>query len=412
MDGQQNARRPVKADHSHRYRQAVVLVGGEGTRLRPITSRVPKPAVPVMGRPFIGYILESLARHGVERVVFSTGHLAAAIQAEIGDGSRFGVEARYAFEDTPLGTAGAIKNAQSELGPGGFLVLNGDVMSDVDLTALVAFHRDKRARASLVTVAVEDPRRYGLVEVRSDGRISRFLEKPGAEWQGPGRINAGVYVLEPEVLELIPPRRRFSVETGVFPALATAGRLYGFADNGYWRDIGTPQSYLEAHFDLLRAQSVTGDAQLPHRRFSISPEAHIEEGARVTPPAHVEAGATIGENARVGPWAVVGRKSRVGPGARIVESVLQEGVEVGRDAVVERSVIVRRASVGDAAHLKDVIIGEACYIGAGNVLANGLHLYPQAVLPHHAVMFRESPGVLRVPAPSESHNDSELDGVA
>ncbi len=378
------------------YRQAVVLVGGEGRRLRPITSRVPKPAAPVMGRPFISYILENLVRHGVERVVFSTGYLAAAIEAEIGDGSSFGLEARYACEDSPLGTAGAIRNAQSELEPGGFLVFNGDILSDVDLTALVAFHRRSQGAATLLTIEVEDPRRYGLVDVRDDGRIASFREKPGADWRGPGLINAGVYVLEHEVLDMVPPGREFSIERGVFPNLAARGRLYGFVGAGYWRDIGTPQSYLEAHFDLLRGPLFTGDLGRAGKPLSISPDAVIEPEARIVPPARIETGVVIGASARVGPWAVVGRDSRIGPGARIVASVLQEGVSVGHDAVVERSVIVRHATVGSRSQLTDVVIGEASNIGRGNVLANGLHLFPEAVLLDHSVKFRETAGALAV----------------
>jgi mannose-1-phosphate guanylyltransferase len=383
-----------RGDGGSAYRQAVILVGGEGTRLRPITSRVPKPTAPLMGRPFISYILENLVRHGVDRVVFSTGYLAATIEAEIGDGSSHGLEARYAFEDSPLGTAGAIRNAASELAPGGFLVFNGDVLTDVDLTALVAFHKERHGAATLLTTEVEDARRYGLVEAGGDGRISRFLEKPGADRRGPGLINAGVYVLEPDVLELIPPGRQFSVERGVFPALAARGRLYSFLGRGYWRDIGTPQSYLEAHFDMLRDSLVTGSPGHVGGTLSVSDGAHIEPGAVVVPPVHVARGAVICANARVGPWTVVGRDSRVGPGAHIVASVLQDDVSVGRDAVVEHSVIVRRATIGGRSQLRDVVIGEGCDIGEGNVLANGLDLFPQAVVPDHSVKFRGAEGAL------------------
>ena len=243
---------------SNAYRQAVILVGGEGSRLRPITSRVPKPAAPLLGRPFISYILENLVRHGVDRVVFSTGYLAAAIEAEVGDGGRYGLDVRYASEDSPLGTAGAIKNAASELRPGGFLVLNGDILTDADLSAIVAFHRERNAAATLLTTAVDDPSRYGLVDVRTDGRVASFVEKPGDDWPGPGLINAGVYVLEHEVLDLVPSRQEFSIERGVFPSLAASGSLYAFVGTGYWRDIGTPQSYLHAHFDLLRDSLAVG----------------------------------------------------------------------------------------------------------------------------------------------------------
>jgi mannose-1-phosphate guanylyltransferase len=389
---------------SNAYRQAVVLVGGEGSRLRPITSRVPKPAAPLLGRPFISYILENLVRHGVDRVVFSTGYLAAAIEAEVGDGGRYGLEVRYAFEDSPLGTAGAIKNAASELRPGGFLVLNGDILSDADLSAIVAFHRERQAVATLLTTAVDDPSRYGLVDVRADGRVASFVEKPGDEWTGPGLINAGVYVLEHEALDLVPPGREFSIERGVFPSLAASESLYAYVGTGYWLDIGTPQSYLQAHFDLLRSpfEILTGrglddgDDGNGQDLISISPTARIDPEARVVPPVHVAGEAVIKRGATVGPLTVVGRGARVGRGAHVVASVLQDGVKIGRDAVVDHSVIVRRATIGSGSWLSDVVIGEACDVGKGNILANGLHLFPQAILPDRSVKFRD-PGA---PAPT------------
>ena len=298
------------------YRQAVILAGGEGSRLRPITSRVPKPAAPLLGRPFISYILENLVRHGVDRAVFSTGYLAAAIEAEVGDGGRYGLEVRYASEDSPLGTAGAIKNAASELGPGGFLVLNGDILTDADLSAIVALHRERSAAATLLTTAVDDPSRYGLVDVRTDGRVASFVEKPDDDWPGPGLINAGVYVLEPEVLDLVPPRREFSIERGVFPSLAASGSLYAFVGTGYWRDIGTPQSYLHAHFDLLRGSLEVGNGR-GHRNgngpglVSISPLARIHPEAVVIPPVHVGQDSVIERGATVGPLTVLGHGAQV-----------------------------------------------------------------------------------------------------
>jgi mannose-1-phosphate guanylyltransferase len=231
-------------------RQAVILVGGEGTRLRPVTSRVPKPVAPVVERPFVAYILDNLARHGVERAVFSTGYLAEAIEAVIGDGTGYGLEVEYAVEAEPLGTAGAIANCEDKLDDGSFYVFNGDVLSDVDLGELGEIHVAKGGMGTIFLTPVEDPRRYGLVELREDGSVASFLEKPG-DWEGTALINAGVYVLEPEVLEMVPRGRLFSIERGVFPKLASAGSLYGYVDSGYWRDIGTPDSYLQAHFDIL-----------------------------------------------------------------------------------------------------------------------------------------------------------------
>jgi mannose-1-phosphate guanylyltransferase len=373
--------------------QAVVLVGGEGTRLRPITSRVPKPVAPLLERPMLVYLLEHLARYGVERVVFSTGFLAEAIQAAVGDGSAFGLEVRYVVEDRPLGTAGAIKNAQSELDDECFLAFNGDVLSEVDLTSLVGFHRERGALGTIFLTPVEDPRRYGVVELGDDGLVVEFLEKPSSDVEGGALINAGIYVLEPEVLQLIPTGRAYSIERGVFPGLASLSRLFGYAGSGYWRDIGTPDSYLEAHFDILQRTFETPlSGRLGESYVLVSPEASVAAGARVVPPAYVGPGARVESGARVGPLAVIGGGSIVGENAAIVESVLQEGVRIGAGATIERTIIVREASIGAGTQVSHAVIGERCRVGADNQLANGLCLYPEVVVPDGSMRFREVEG--------------------
>jgi len=370
-------------------RQAVILVGGEGTRLRPVTSRVPKPVAPVVERPFVAYILDNLARHGVELAVFSTGFLAEAIEAVIGDGSAYGLQVEYAVEDQPLGTAGAIANCESVLQDGNFFVFNGDVLSDVDLTALAATHVASGGMGTIFLTPVEDPRRYGLVELREDGSVASFLEKPG-DWEGTALINAGVYVLEPEVLEMIPRGRLFSIERGVFPKIASAGSLYGYVDHGYWRDIGTPDSYLQAHFDILERQLETsaGDA-LGEQYLYISPSAEVAPGARVVPPCYIAGGARIGAGARVGPLTVLGAGAVVGEGATVLEAVVQEGVAIGAHAQVEGSILVRGSSVGAGTQLDGAVLGDSCVVGAGNRLAGGICLYPETELPDNSVQFYE-----------------------
>jgi mannose-1-phosphate guanylyltransferase len=370
-------------------RQAVILVGGEGTRLRPVTSRVPKPVAPVVERPFVAYILDNLARHGVERAVFSTGFLAEAIEAVIGDGAGYGLEVDYAVEDEPLGTAGAIANCQDKLENGSFYVFNGDVLSDVDLSALAASHVARGGMGTIFLTPVEDPRRYGLVELREDGAIASFLEKPG-EWEGTALINAGVYVLEPEVLEMIPRGRLFSIERGVFPKLASAGSLYGYVDHGYWRDIGTPDSYLQAHFDILERAVHTSVADaLGEQYLYVSPSAQVSGGARIVPPCYVADGARIEAGARVGPLTVLGSGAVVGEGATVVEAVVQSGVVIGAHAQVEGSILVRDCSVGAGTQLNGAVLGEACVIGAGNRLAGGICVYPDTELPDNSIQFFE-----------------------
>jgi mannose-1-phosphate guanylyltransferase len=370
-------------------RQAVILVGGEGKRLRPVTSRVPKPVAPVVERPFVAYILDNLARHGVRRVLFSTGYLAEAIEAVIGDGASYGLEVGYAVEQEPLGTAGAIANCDALLDDGGFYVFNGDVLSDVDLGALAAKHVEKGGMGTIFLTPVEDPRRYGLVELREDDSVESFVEKPG-EWEGTALINAGVYVLEPEVLDMIPRGRHFSIERGVFPKLASAGSLYGYVDHGYWRDIGTPDSYLQAHFDILERQVLTAVAdELGDAYLYVSPDAEVAAGARVVPPCYVGAGARVGVGARVGPLAVIGAGAVVAEGATVTEAVVQAGVVIGAHAQVEGSILVQGSSVGSGSQLNGAVLGEGCVVGAGNRLAGGICVYPDTELPDNSIQFYE-----------------------
>jgi len=369
--------------------QAVILVGGEGTRLRPVTSRVPKPVAPVVERPFVAYILDDLVRHGVERAIFSTGFLAAALEAQIGDGAGYGLHVDYAVETEPLGTAGAVANCADKLDDGSFYVFNGDVLSDVDLTALATLHTAKGGMGTIFLTPVQDPRRYGLVELREDGSVASFLEKPG-EWEGTALINAGVYVLEHEVLEMIPRGRLFSIERGVFPRLAQAGSLYGYVDSGYWRDIGTPESYLQAHFDILErtVHTAVGD-MLGEQYLYVAPSAHIDARARVVPPCYIGENARVHAGARVGPLAVLGAGAVIAEGATILEAVIQAGVVVGAHAQVERSIVVRESRVGAGTQLHSAVIGEGCRIGAGNRLVGGICVFPETTLPDNSIQFHE-----------------------
>ncbi len=370
-------------------RQAVILVGGEGTRLRPVTSRVPKPVAPVVERPFVAYILDNLTRHGVERAIFSTGYLAEAIEAEIGDGAKYGLRVEYAVERQPLGTAGAIANCEEKLGAGSFYVFNGDVLSDVDLTALARLHVGKGGMGTIFLTPVADPRRYGLVELREDSSVANFLEKP-SEHTGTALINAGVYVLEPEVLEMIPRGRLFSIERGVFPKLAPAGSLYGYVDRGYWRDIGTPDSYLQAHFDILErtVDTVVAESLGPDYLY-VAPTATIAPQARVVPPCYVGDGARVAEGARIGPLTVLGAGAAIAEGATILESVVQAGVVVGAHARVEASILVRGSSIGAGTQVSGAVLGEGCRVGAGNRLAGGICVYPETLLPDNSIQFDE-----------------------
>ena len=329
--------------------QAVVLVGGEGTRLRPLTSTMPKPVVPLVDRPFMAYMLEWLRRHGVDDVVLSMGYLADAVRDVLGDGSAYGLRIRYVEEPDPRGTAGALKFAQGLLDER-FFLLNGDVLTDLDLTAQLDRHVATGARGTLALVPVSDPSAYGLVRTGEDGAVRGFVEKPPAEEIDTNLISAGAYVLERSVLDLIEPDRKVSIEREVWPALVGDG-LFAFAHEGaYWMDIGTPDRYLQGTADIVlgrvRTEAVRrlGDCDVAADAV-VGPEVVLGDGVTIGPSAVLErcvvlAGASVGAACRlhdcvVGPGARVGARTEISG-----EAMLGEGVVVGEDCLLTRGVRV------------------------------------------------------------------------
>lgn len=318
--------------------QAIVLVGGEGTRLRPLTATVPKPALTLVDRPFIAYMVEWLAGHGVSEVVLACGFLPDVLREALGEGEAEGVRIRYVVEPEARGTAGAIRFAADQLGEeleDRFLALNGDVLTDLDLTALLGAHLERRARATLGLHPVEDSSAYGLVSTGRAGEVLEFLEKTGVP--APGEVNAGIYVLERSVLDLIPAGREVSIERQVFPRLVGEG-LGGLRLDGYWMDIGTPDRYLQASWDIL--------------------EGRVETQVEPTAPGLlIDAGATVLEGAAVGPRAVLGPACRVEAGAEVRDSVLLEGCMVGEGARVSGSILAPGVDVAPGAELDAAVIG-------------------------------------------------------
>lgn len=318
--------------------QAIVLVGGEGTRLRPLTSDIPKPAVTLVDRPFLAYAIEWLAAHGVTEVVLACGFLPDVLREALGDHEHAGAAITYAVEPEPLGTAGAIRFAAEALGErleDRFLALNGDVLADLDLSALVRAHDERGARATIALHPVEDSSAYGLVRCDADGQVLEFLEKTGEAV--PGEINAGAYVLERSVLDLVPAGRAVSIEREVFPRLVGEG-LHGLLLDGYWMDIGTPERYLQASWDIL--------------------EGRVETRVEPTAPGRlVAADATIAADAQVGRRAVVSPGCRLDTGCDVTDSVLLEGCTVGEGARVRGSILAPGAKVEAGAQLVDAVIG-------------------------------------------------------
>ena len=336
--------------------QALVLAGGEGTRLRPLTLTTPKPVMPLAGRPFLTFMLDWLRRHGVGEVVLSCGFMSDAVESVLGD-VYAGMRLRYVHEDEPLGTAGPVRLALDEgvLGDR-LLVLNGDVLTDMDLGAQLSWHEQKGAVTTLALIAVEDTSSYGVVPTDEEGRVEAFLEK--SEAPAPtNRVNAGAYVLEREVIERIPPGRAVSFEREIFPELVGRG-LYGYPQTGYWVDIGTPERYLEATYDLLAGRV---ESTLPPRDETGS---LIHDGC-------------ITSGARIGPLSVLGRRCLVGAGTHVERAVLHDEVRVGADCTVIEAILARGARVGDGARVRPgAIIGAEASVAEGAVVREDARIQP------------------------------------
>ena len=330
--------------------KAVVLVGGFGTRLRPLTLTTPKQMLPVGGRPMIERVLGHLASHGIDEAVLSLGYRPDAFSDAYPDAHCAGVRLVYAVEPEPLDTAGAIAFAARLDGlTERFLVVNGDVLTDIDVTALVATHVASDAEGTIALTRVDDPSHFGVVATDPDGRVLAFVEKPAPGEAPSDLVNAGFYVLEASVLGRIPAGRPVNVERETFPAMVAAGRLCARADDAYWVDVGTPERYLQANLDVLDGL----------RPFALGPDGAATVHGEVRPPAQLGEGVVVGEGAVVH-RSFLGRGVVVGPGARVEHSVVMAGAVIGPSAVVRHSIVGVGALVG-----RDSVLGDLCVLGDG-----------------------------------------------
>jgi mannose-1-phosphate guanylyltransferase len=342
--------------------KAVILAGGEGTRLRPLTLTLPKPVVPVVDRPFLRHQLDLLAGAGVREVVFSVAYRPERVEAVFGDGSAFGVRIRYAVEDTPLGTGGAVRHALPLLDDR-TIVLNGDILTDVNLSEVVARHEAHGAAATILLAPVPNPAAYGLVETDPDGRVRRFVEKPRPEQITTDTINAGIYVLETRVLDLMPEGVKHSIERGFFPALLARGdRVMGPVHRGYWIDIGTPEKYLQVHRDVLSGRFPVALDGAPRAEGFVHPTARVSQGALLDGRFYVGPGCEVEAGARLGPDAVLVADVLVRAGACVRDSVLWRGVEAGPDCDVRGSLIGPGIRLGRSSVLVSAVLGEGSVV--------------------------------------------------
>ena len=334
--------------------KAILLAGGKGTRLRPLTIHTPKPIVPIFNRPFLHYQIDLLKQvPEIDEVILSLNYQPRRIEEIFGDGSEVGIKIRYVVEPVPLGTAGAIKYAGENL-TDSVVVFNGDVLTQIDLAAVLALHRRRQARATIVLTPVENPTAYGLVETDNDGNIQRFIEKPSAEEITTNRINAGIYVLEPDTFDRIPSDVAWSIERSYFPSLIERQETFvGYVYEGYWIDIGTPEKYRQVHRDIMDGRFAAPPFAGAAAHTWMAEDARVEEGASIEGPCFVDEGVLIKAGARVGPYSVIGRQT-----------------QLDEDAIVDNAIVWPNCRIGREASVRNAIVGRNCHLGR-NVSVNG-----------------------------------------
>ena len=365
------------------------MAGGEGTRLRPMTANQPKPLLPVANRPIMEHVLRLLRRHGFTDTVVTVQFLAALVRNYFGDGEDFGMDLQYATEEMPLGTAGSVKNAEDALRDEPFLVISGDALTDIDLTAMVRFHKEQGALVTVGLTRVPDPLEFGIVIADEDGRIQRFLEKPTWGQVFSDTVNTGIYVMEPEVLAEVPPGESVDWSGDVFPALLKRGApLFGYISDGYWEDVGTHESYLKAQADVL-----AGRVQADIAGFEVSPGVWVAEGAEVDPEAVLTGPLCIGDYAKVEAGAnireytVIGSNVVVKEGAFLHRAVVHNNVYVGQGATLRGCVVGKNTDVMRLARIEEsAVVGDECVIEPEAYLSASVKVYPFKTIEAGAVV--------------------------
>ena len=353
--------------------KAIILVGGEGTRLRPLTCNIPKAMVPILNRPFLEHLVRYLEKHGVRDIILAMGYLPDPIQSRLGDGAEFGVRMTYMVEESLLGTAGAVKNAESLLDEP-FIVFNGDILTEIDLTAIMRRHQEIKPKASIALTPVDNPTIYGVVETDARGMVKHFVEKPSWDEVTTNMINAGIYILETEVLAHIPASVPCMFENYLFPRLLDLGEpILSYPSNAYWIDIGTPEKYLQVHHDLLLRY---GDEYI-----RTEGESQIHPAAEIEGPVLIAEGCAIAEDAKIKGPAVFGPRCRVDNGAIVEGGVLWDGVNVGKMAELNNCVIGTGSNIQEKCHIPEgCVLGDNVRVESGLKMANATRVEPDTYL--------------------------------
>jgi mannose-1-phosphate guanylyltransferase len=357
--------------------KGVILAGGKGTRMRPLTYHTPKPMLPLVTRPFMEYFILRLKQYGINEIILSTGYLPDAFNKYFGNGKDFGVRLIYVTEEEPLGTCGAVKNVEKYLENETFLVFNGDILTSINLKSMISFHKSKKSDITISLAPVEDPTAYGLVPVDKNSRVKEFLEKPSMEEINTNLINAGTYIIEPHIMGHVPQGENYSFERELFPKVLKLGyNIYGFVYNGYWLDVGTPEKYMSAHYDIL-------DKKIPFNfpNKKVYPNVYIGDGTKYSKenitigPIVIGEKTILGDDVKIMPNTVVGSNCKIASGTSISASIIFDGCSIGKDCIIRNSIIAGNVKVGNNVKIEgNSIIGDNSAVAANNVLKNGIRI--------------------------------------
>ncbi len=370
--------------------KAVILAGGQGARLRPITYLNPKPMLPLMNRPFMFTFVNWLKFHDLTDIIFSTGYLPEIFRDYFDDGEKFGLSLTYVTEDSPLGTCGGVKNVEGRLEGETFMVFNGDILTSMDLTKMQKFHEEKDADITISLTPVEDPTSYGLVPIDDNGKVREFLEKPEIDQIATNLVNAGTYIIEPHMMKMAPSGEKYSFERGLFPqALKKGYKVFGFVTNDYWLDVGTPEKYLSAHHDIAM-----GKMKYEYPYPELKDEMYIGKSVRYASsnfqsgPLMVGESTVVEEGAVVAPLSVIGNNCCICRGARISGAVIFDNCIIGRNCHITDSIISHNVKLGEDVHISGLsVIGDNTVIQKENILDHGIKINVNSTIEERQIKF-------------------------
>ena len=358
--------------------KAIILAGGKATRLRPLSCNTTKSMVPVLNHPLLEHLIGYLRKHDVKDIILTLSYMSEQVMDYFGDGSKFGVKINYLLEDSPLGSAGAVKNAEEFL-DSSFIVFNGDIFTDLDLTAMVNLHSDRKARMTIALTTVDDPTIYGVVEIDSQGRVKCFKEKPRREEVITNMVNAGVYVLEPEILDYIPSEVFFTFEHDVFPAAIEGGQaIYGYPFEDYWTDMGTPEKYLKLNHDVL-CRYFNGGVEFENEGF-------LHPTTRIEGPVLIGVRCTVDKNCVIKGPVALGAGCQIAEGALVEGALLWRDCKIGKDTKLKNCVLASNCYVSDEAEILDnCVLGDNVMIGKGSKLPQGVRVWPDKTIEANSI---------------------------